>query len=421
MRLDGLERGSETSSESLPEDFSLEILSEQPLSPEKHLQVLVVEDDEADFLITRKSLLYLDSYQVGIDWATSVSDAVIKARSKHYDVVLVDFWLGMETGVPAINAFGTVGTIVILLTGMPGEDVQTIALKAGARHCINKSQLTPVLLEATIRSARHTQRLEQQLQQTIANLKKANEAKDRFYAHMGHDLRTPLNAILGYSEMILGNSLGLDVPDQYQAFASKIHTGGLHLLEVINNLMLQNGNALESIRKQVEEIKLEDVVGKALELVQFFAADKGITLAVHGAGRPLHARCHRSLMTQALVNLLSNAIKYTPAGGKVEVSLSGDAQHCVIAVSDNGVGMAAADIELARKPYGRVELPPELAQEGTGLGLPIVERILAGHGGQVEIDSAPGKGTRVSLHLPGLSLQGSASAMSREETRFESQ
>ncbi len=421
MRLDGLERGSETSPESLPEDFSLEILSEQPLSPEKHLQVLVVEDDEADFLITRKSLLYLDCYQVGIDWATSVSDAVIKARSKHYDVVLVDFWLGMETGVPAINAFGTVGTIVILLTGMPGEDVQTIALKAGARHCINKSQLTPVLLEATIRSARHTQRLEQQLQQTIANLKKANEAKDRFYAHMGHDLRTPLNAILGYSEMILGNSLGLDVPDQYQAFASKIHTGGLHLLEVINNLMLQNGNALESIRKQVEEIKLEDVVGKALELVQFFAADKGITLAVHGAGRPLHARCHRSLMTQALVNLLSNAIKYTPAGGKVEVSLSGDAQHCVIAVSDNGVGMAAADIELARKPYGRVELPPELAQEGTGLGLPIVERILAGHGGQVEIDSAPGKGTRVSLHLPGLSLQGSASAMSREETRFESQ
>nr|WP_319391784.1 ATP-binding protein [uncultured Cohaesibacter sp.] len=396
-------------------------MSEQPLSPEKHLQVLVVEDDEADFLITRKSLLYLDCYQVGIDWATSVSDAVIKARSKHYDVVLVDFWLGMETGVPAINAFGTVGTIVILLTGMPGEDVQTIALKAGARHCINKSQLTPVLLEATIRSARHTQRLEQQLQQTIANLKKANEAKDRFYAHMGHDLRTPLNAILGYSEMILGNSLGLDVPDQYQAFASKIHTGGLHLLEVINNLMLQNGNALESIRKQVEEIKLEDVVGKALELVQFFAADKGITLAVHGAGRPLHARCHRSLMTQALVNLLSNAIKYTPAGGKVEVSLSGDAQHCVIAVSDNGVGMAAADIELARKPYGRVELPPELAQEGTGLGLPIVERILAGHGGQVEIDSAPGKGTRVSLHLPGLSLQGSASAMSREETRFESQ
>ncbi|WP_319496423.1 ATP-binding protein [uncultured Cohaesibacter sp.] len=423
MHLDGLERGSETSPESLPEDFSLELLHEQSLPPERHLQVLVIEDDEADFLFTRKSLRYLDSYNVDIDWATSVSDAVIKARSKHYDLVLVDFWLGMETGVPAINAFGggAPGTIVILLTGMPGEDVQKIALKAGARHCINKSQLTPVLLEATIRSARHTQRLEQQLQQTIANLKKANEAKDRFYAHMGHDLRTPLNAILGYSEMILGNSLGLDVPDQYQAFASKIHAGGLHLLEVINNLMLQNGNALESIRKQVEEIRLDDVVGKALELVQFFAADKGIELAVNVAGRPVHARCHRSLMTQALVNLLSNAIKYTPAGGRVEVSLSVDAQGSVLAVSDNGVGMSAADIELARKPYGRVDLPPELAQEGTGLGLPIVERILSGHGGYVEIDSEPGKGTRVSLHLPGLSLQGAASGMNREVTRFESQ
>ena len=70
----------------------------------------------------------------------------------------------------------------------------------------------------------------------------------RFYATMGHDLRTPLNAILGYSEMILGNSLNLQVPEEYQKFAAKIHTGGLHLLEVINNLMLQNGNALETVR-----------------------------------------------------------------------------------------------------------------------------------------------------------------------------
>nr|WP_320140910.1 ATP-binding protein [uncultured Cohaesibacter sp.] len=402
MHLEEWDLGGLSLSEALSETASGDLFSEEHHPPEKTLRVLVLEDDETDFLITKKALLYLDSYSVDLDWETSVSDAVSAARKKSYDVVLVDFWVGMETGVAAINAFGDINSnsVVILLTGMPGEDVQKIALKAGARHCINKSQLTPVLLEATIRSARHTHRLEQQLQQTIANLKKANEAKDRFYATMGHDLRTPLNAILGYSEMILGNSLNLQVPEEYQKFAAKIHTGGLHLLEVINNLMLQNGNALETVEQQLEDVYLDEVITRAHELVQFFASDKGMELAVHLPDERLCVRCHRSLMTQALVNLLSNAIKYTPAHGRIDVTLLATPDVFTMEVKDNGPGMLPEEIELARKPYGRVQSPAELAQEGTGLGLPIVEKIMEGHDGALVIDSAPGKGTCVSLRLP---------------------
>nr|WP_321980687.1 ATP-binding protein [uncultured Cohaesibacter sp.] len=401
MHLEEWDLGGVPSSEALSEAASVDMFSEEQLPIEKTLRVLVLEDDETDFLITKKALLYLDSYRVDLDWVTSVSDAVIAARKTHYDVVLVDFWIGVETGVAAINAFGDINSnsVVILLTGMPGEDVQKIALKAGARHCINKNQLTPVLLEATIRSARHTHRLEQQLQQTIDNLKKANEAKDRFYATMGHDLRTPLNAILGYSEMILGNSLNLQVPDEYQKFATKIHTGGLHLLEVINNLMLQNGNALETVKQQLEDVYLDEVIARAVELVQFFASDKGMELGVHVPEERLRARCHRSLMTQALVNILSNAIKYTPAHGRIDVALATTSRGCEITVRDNGPGMSAEEIALARKPYGRVQPSAELAQEGTGLGLPIVEKIMDGHGGKVLIESMPGEGTCVSLCL----------------------
>ncbi|WP_319412844.1 ATP-binding protein [uncultured Cohaesibacter sp.] len=402
MRAEEWELGTIQSSEPMVDAGSVDMLSEISLPPAKMLQVLVLEDDEADFLITRKALLYLDAYKVKIDWVRSVGDAEAAALNKSYDVVLVDFWLGVETGVAAINAFGGANSqsVVILLTGMPGEDVQKIALKAGAKHCINKNQLTPVLLEATIRSARHTQRLEKQLQQTIDNLKKANEAKDSFYATMGHDLRTPLNAILGYSEMILADSLGLHVPSQYQEFANKIHIGGLHLLEVINNLMLQNGNALETINKQLEDVCLDDLVSKAIELVQFLAVGKGAEIHAHFRNEKTFLCCHKSLITQALVNLLSNAIKYSGKDARVDLSVEAVNGSCILSVQDNGVGMSAAEIELARKPYGRVALPPDLAQEGTGLGLPIVERIIEGHGGKVVIESQPGEGTCVSLHFP---------------------
>ena len=401
MHLEAWDHGAASSVEDLSETVSVDLYAEAELPVEKTLQVLVLEDDEADFLIAQKALLYLDSYRAKLEWVTNVSDAVMAAKKTQYDVVLVDFWLGMETGVAAIRALSDANpeVVIILLSGMPGEDVQTIALRAGAKHCINKSQLTSVLLEATIRSARHAIRQEKQLQQKIENLTKANEAKEQFYASMGHDLRTPLNAILGYSEMILGNSLGLHVPDEYQNFANRIHTGGLHLLEVVNNLMLQNGNALETIYKHMEKVDLGEVIEKSIDLVQFFASDKGSSIDLRRSPEKLYANCHRSLMTQALVNLLSNAIKYSPQDSQIIVSLKSEGETIVVSVCDNGVGMTAEDIELARKPYGRVQLPEEQAQDGSGLGLPIVEKIVSGHGGMVEIESEPGKGTCVSIHL----------------------
>ncbi|WP_319531858.1 ATP-binding protein [uncultured Cohaesibacter sp.] len=371
----------------------------QPLP--KSLHVLVVEDDDLDFKITRKTLLQLDSYQPIIDRASDIVEAQIAAQKTDYDIVLIDFCLGMDTGVPVINAFGGEASkaALILLTGMPGEDIQKIALKAGVVHCINKLHLSPVLLETSLRSALHTQGLKQELRKTIDQLREANEAKERFYASMGHDLKTPLNAILGYAELISHNSLELSLPARYQEFAARILSGGLHLLEVINNIILSNGEILDELTGDFEPADLGDMVSKATELLRLFADQKKITINIQAPANPVIVECKESLMTQALINLLSNAVKYTPENGQIDIRFGNNGLESFLSVKDSGIGMNQEQIELARRPYGRIQLPTHLAQEGTGLGLPIVDRIMSCHGGSAKIESCPGEGTCVTLLL----------------------
>ena len=93
-------------------------------------------------------------------------------------------------------------------------------------------------------------------------------------------------------------------------------------------------------------------------------------------------------------------MKYTPPCGHIRVTVRHGTRHNEIHVQDNGIGMSREDLDVALAPFGRVELPPQLVQDGTGIGLPIVRDIIAAHAGQLEIDSTPGKGTRVVLRLP---------------------
>ncbi|PLX43588.1 MAG: hypothetical protein C0605_03860 [Hyphomicrobiales bacterium] len=382
-------------------------MSDDLLDQPVPIRVLVVEDSDYDFRITKKNLLLMDTYRVRVDRAGSVSEAGQAARRQDYDVVLVDFCLGLDTGVLAINHFGGRDSkaALILLTGMPGQDIPKIALKAGALHCLDKNQLNEVLLETTIRSALHTRHLEDRLKSLVSHLEEANRAKDDFYARMSHDLKTPLNAILGYAEMISDDCLSLSVPEKYQECARNIHTGGTHLLEVINNLILHASGKYADNLGRFSTHDLRQIVSQAVSLADSLAKNKAITITLQDDGSELQADCQVSVLTQAILNLLSNAVKYTASGGEVGVRLGTDKDRHFVAIRDNGIGMSTADIDLALTPFGRVELPAQISQEGSGLGLPIVKEIITAHGGELDISSRPGEGTEVILYLP-IALEG---------------
>ncbi len=229
----------------------------------------------------------------------------------------------------------------------------------------------------------------------------ANRAKSEFLAYMAHELRSPLNAIIGFSEMMKREVFGRIAPPKYRDYAEDIHASGSHLLAVINDLL--DLSKAESGRMELAEsaVDVGAVVDSVRRLVAMRAEASRIAIQVP-AGDKLPALLADSRMVKQMVlNLLTNAIKFTPPGGKVAIGATVDAQGAMrLSVADTGPGIAAADLPRILEPYGRAQRPDLQNAESTGLGLPLVKRMIEAHGGALEIDSAVGKGSIFTLRFP---------------------
>ncbi|MGI9383748.1 MAG: ATP-binding response regulator, partial [Methyloligellaceae bacterium] len=372
------------------------------LSASRPISVLVIEDDETDFRTTRSALLTMDTFDATIHHARDLEEAREALLGQSFDVVLVDSCMGIETGPQALQDFGGRNGAIppILLTGVPGQDTQQVARSAGQIYCIDKNQLSPALLENTIRCTLHTYGLERKLQDLIIALERANRAKSDFFTKIGHDLKMPLNAIIGYSDALTSEIYGPVGQPKYREAGESIKESGLHLLEVIDNLIQHSLGQGEIGDADFQFEDINELVARAIDMIDILRRRCGHTLTRRLSGAPIHVNCHRSVLTQAILNILSNAIKYTPKGGEVSVDVRETGRQVEIRIADNGIGMNENDMAVALAPFGRVELPARVVQEGTGIGLPIVRDIMARHGGQLEIESAPGEGTTIVLRLP---------------------
>ncbi len=150
-----------------------------------------------------------------------------------------------------------------------------------------------------------------------------------------------------------------------------------------------------------EEVDLSEMAEIALRLVDNGGSVAGLELGMVAADDLPRLRADQRMMRQVLLNLLSNAIKYTPAGGSVTLRLAlGPGGGLTVSVSDTGIGMNDEDIDAALTAYDRAADPTVRRIEGTDLGLPVAKAIIARHGGQMAIESQPGRGTTVTCWLP---------------------
>jgi signal transduction histidine kinase len=241
-------------------------------------------------------------------------------------------------------------------------------------------------------------RHELELAATKFSLESANRAKSEFLAHMSHELRTPLNAIIGFSEVIAVALFG-PVSARYQDYATDVLNSGQHLLEIINDIL--DLSKVEAGRMELQEttVSLARLFEACRRMMQERADAAGVLLEI----RPteIAVRGDELRLKQVLLNLLSNAIKFTPKHGRVEVSAALAATGEIeIAVADTGIGMRPEDIPRALAPFGQVGGPLMGAREGTGLGLPLAVRLTELHQGRLSIESAPDRGTTVTVTLP---------------------
>lgn len=250
-----------------------------------------------------------------------------------------------------------------------------------------------------IRDITERREREESLRRACAQSEAMNQAKSRFLANMSHELRTPLNAILGFSEIIEREMFGPLGSPRYREYVQDIHASGHHLLAIVNDLL--DLAKIEEGRFEIEEMEIDLVVlaETALRLLQRHAETKGLRLSIERPGELPRLRGDARLLRQVLINLLSNAVKFSHPGGEVVVRLYCAETRLVMAVVDQGSGMRPEEIPHALNPFVQVG-DPLLRRGGTGLGLPLVKSIASLHGAELVIDSAPQRGTAVSVLFP---------------------
>jgi signal transduction histidine kinase len=230
---------------------------------------------------------------------------------------------------------------------------------------------------------------------------RASEAKSQFLSNMSHELRTPLNAIIGFSEMIKQQMLGPVGTPRYVEYAEGIHQSGNHLLAQVQEMLDLAETSAGRLSIARERFSPGPLLRAALDSLSPTAARAGVRVDVRDDPTKWPAIEGDSIkLQQGFKNLLHNAIKFTPEGGTVTVSGQIDRSHLVIRISDTGIGISEEDIPLVVLPFHRRKRAFDGTHQGAGTGLPFAKAILDLHGGRLQIESTPGKGTTVTITLP---------------------
>lgn len=228
----------------------------------------------------------------------------------------------------------------------------------------------------------------------VTEQESAEQMRREFTANVSHELKTPLQGIIGSAELIEN---GMVQPEDMPRFVGHIRAEAQRLVTLIGDIIplsqLDEGDVLPK-----ERLDLLEVAQGAADDLQAEAEKKNVHLSV--SGEPAELEGVRQLIYEVAYNLGDNAIKYNVDGGSVSINVSSDGKNAKLTVSDTGIGIAAEDQSRIFERFYRVDKSHSKESGGTGLGLSIVKHAVQYHGGRISMDSAPGKGTSMSVILP---------------------
>jgi signal transduction histidine kinase len=376
---------------------------------EERINILLVEDDEDDYILTRELLREIRGVTVGLKWVSKYDEGMQSLSAGGFDVCLVDYRLGGQSGVDFIAQAISRGVDVpvILLTSQGDHSVDMAAMRAGAADFLNKAQINADLLERSIRYSIQQKRSERQrlamLQAQAAKreLEAENRAKDQFLATLSHELRTPLNAILGWAQLLKAGQMDEEARGQA---VETIERNARAQAQLIEDLLDVSRIVSGKLRLEVKRLGVQQVIDAALDVVRPSAEQKRIELAKDAPAACGVVLGDPTRLQQVVWNLMSNAIKFTPDGGRVEVGARCEEREVRIWVRDNGKGIDPEFLPHVWDRFRQADSTTTRKHSGLGLGLAIVRHLVELHQGRVSVESeGEGRGSTFTIWLPLLS------------------
>ena len=254
-----------------------------------------------------------------------------------------------------------------------------------------------VTRDLTERRAAETRAIEDA--RRVAEAEAANRAKTEFLTTMSHELRTPLNAIGGYADL-LSLGIGGRLSDDQQQYVDRIRRSQQHLLGIITDLLDYSRIEAGEMTLQLAPVEVGSVLASVMPMIEPQAAERQLTIENRGCLAGTVVRADRSKVRQILANVLSNAVKFTGAGGTISIACVAAAEHVDVVVRDTGIGIPADKLESIFEPFVQLGRTLTTGHEGTGLGLAIGRDLARAMGGDLTVESMPGKGAAFTLRLP---------------------
>lgn len=374
---------------------------------EQAARILVVDDEEGIRAGCRRVLEPVGHH---IEEASTLAEGLEKIRAGSFDLALLDVMMPDGSGLDLIEPLWQMDpdTVIIVITGYATVELAVQALKRGAYDFISKPFEADLLLHAIDQGlerrrlsleARRSKALEEEAARLLLEkeeIERLERFKSAFTMRVAHELRAPITAMQSF---LLALKKQIVKPEQRDEILQRAIDRSQELLELVDDL-LRLAEAREALEpEQLQPIDLAVPLEEVAELFQMQAHEQGVEFEVKIRARPT-VLARPEQMKQLWSNLISNAVKYTPPGGSVHVSLEARDGAAIGTVQDTGIGISPEHRERIFEEFYRTPEAKKFARLGTGLGLTLVKRILDGHQGSIELESAPGQGSRFTFRIP---------------------